>query len=71
MDNPRNLVMKATPPAREERQFVARETQKQEDLGVLRRIDRGKERDPVFVTNLVLVKGGQSQTDYRMCGNFV
>ncbi len=37
----------------------------------MRKVIKGKEPDPKFVTNVVLVKGGQSQTEYRLCGNFV
>lgn len=40
-------------------------------LGVLREVVKGQEPDPTFVTNVVLVAGGQSQQDYRLCGNFV
>jgi hypothetical protein len=36
----------------------------------MKEIVKGKDPDPEFVTNSVLVKGGQSQTDYRFCGNF-
>ena len=39
-------------------------------MGVIREIDRSKEPDPVFVINAILVKGGQSQQQYRLCGNF-
>ena len=63
--------MKAMPLARREREFVRRETAKLESLGVLRRVVAGQEPDPTFVSNVVLVKGGQSQTDYRMCANLV
>ena len=63
--------MKAMPLAKEQRDWVREHMQQQCDLGVMREVKKGVEDDPLFVTNVVLVAGGQSQTDYRLCGNFV
>ena len=40
-------------------------------MGVFRRIHRRVEPDPTFVCNTVLVPKGQSQQQFRFCGNYV
>lgn len=56
-------------PARE-RQWVREYVGAQEALGILKKVPPGGE-EPVFAVNAVLVKGGQSQQDYRLCANLV
>ena len=40
-------------------------------MGVYRKVNRHEEDDPLFVSNSVLVAKGQSQQEYRFCGNYV
>jgi hypothetical protein len=59
---------KAIPYAREERQWIREYCAKLCDLGILRQVLPGDE-EPQFAVGAVLVKGGQSQQDHRMCAN--
>lgn len=40
-------------------------------MGVYRKVQRHVEPDPLFVSNSILVAKGQSQQEYRFCGNYV
>ena len=52
---------RATPLAKEARDWVKGYTRAQVQLGVLREVNRSVEHDPSFVVNAVFVRGGQTQ----------
>jgi len=71
VSDPRPIRHKAFNFPRRERKWVHEYTRTQCELGVLRRLTPGVDPDPTFIQGLVLVKGGQSQQDYRACLNLV
>lgn len=69
--DPSRLIMKPMPYPRHQRQWIREYIASQIRMGVMREVKKGEESDPQFVTNVVLVPDGQSQQDFRFCGNFV
>ena len=56
---------------KQECQWIRDYVGKMEELELVRRVKPGVDPDPEFVSQVVLVKNGQTQQDYRFCGNFV
>lgn len=61
---------KPIPYPKEEREWINNYCRSQVELGVMKEIVRGVDKEPAFICNVVLVKEGQSQQKFRFCGNF-
>ena len=57
----RPICMRAASLPPEERAWLRQHMQKQQRLGVVRKLRHGVDPTPTFVSNVVLVKGGQLQ----------